>query len=486
MKSEKKGSKGAKIKIIIGIAVVLLLVIAIAVLGMVIYKIKFKDNNEVNSFPAMNEMNFDGMTATEFVSAYGVTSIGTTEETFPIEELTNGLEVEQVLIASGETVDEKTAVLKFTDASVAEVREELETTLRAAELAYRAGKIEYEQAKISAEYEYQKTVLEGKQANAVYEETVSNMEDSVEKARKAYEETKAEIAEYEAALENGSYEETLEECQKEYDENYQLLVEYMDEWDIEWHEVTGKGGIQGDSVRAQYVNILRDLYRVLEANDEALDAAEKEYDERVINVSFTLQTLQLSLPALSEAYANAQASYESSLIQAKLTKETALTEAELAEKNYETNLEKAESDFEALEEAKETAEENLNIFENQMGSGYYYPSETGTVLRVSAREGREISSGSTVFTIRNSEEMTVTVSVDQADIAKLRVGDSAMVISEEAGTYQGVVSGINPVASSGSRSSVTYSVTVTLTGNTGQLSSNETVSVYFTVGGSND
>lgn len=486
MKSGKEFSKGAKIKIIVRMAVIILLVIVIVALGMVIYKIKFSDNSVANSFPDMNGMNFDGMKTSEFVSAYGVTSIGTEEETFPIEELTTGLEVEEVLITSGEMVNTETAVLKFTETSVAEVREELENTLRAADLAYRAGKIEYEQAKINATYEYEASVLAGRQAEAVYEETIANIEDSVERAREEYEDVQAEIAEYEEALANGTYKTNLEDAEAEYDENYELLVYYIDEWDIEWAEVTGKGAIQGDATRAQYVNVLRDLYGVLESNYEDLEAAEKEYDEKVNNANFNLQTLQLSLPELSEAYANAQASYESSLIQAKLTKETTLTEAELAEKNYETNLEKAESDYEALKDAKETAEENLTIFEKQMGSGYYYPTQAGTVLRVSAREGREITSGSTIFTIRNSEEMTVTVSVDQADIAKLNVGDSAMIVSEESGTFQGVITSINPVSFSDSRSSVTYSVTVKLAGNTGQLSANETVSVYFTVGGSND
>ena len=171
-------------------------------------------------------------------------------------------------------------------------------------------------------------------------------------------------------------------------------------------------------------------------------------------------------------------------MQAKLTKETSLTEAELAEKNYETTIEKAEADFENLTEAKEEAEESLRIFEAQMGTGYYYPVNSGSILRISVRAGREVTSGSNMFTLRNPEEMTVTVSVDQADIAKLKVGDTAMIMSEDEGTYEGVIRSINPVSNSESRSSITYSVTVELTGNADRLSTNETVTVYFMTGGS--
>ena len=484
MKKEKKDMGRAKT--IIRIAIILILIIVIALLGMVIYKIKFKGDDSANSSLNGSKMNFDGIPSETLVAAYGVTNIKTESEVFPIEELAAGLEVEEVLISSGETINGESVILKFTEASVAEAREELEKTLRSADLAYRAGKIEYDQAKISAAYTYESTVLSGKHAETVYEETISGLEESVERAREEYEDVQEEIAEYEEALANNTYQINLEKAQNEYDENYDVLVYYMGEWDIKWSEVTGQGGVQGDATRMQYVNVLRELYGVLESNAKDLEEAEQEYEDKVTNVSFSLQTLQLSLPALSEAYANAQESYERSLIQAKLTKETALTEAELAEKNYKINLEKAESDYEALKDAMETAKENLEIFESRMGTGYYYPEKEGSILRVSARAGREVTSGSTIFTVRNSEEMTVNVSVDQADIAKLQIGDKAMVVSEEAGTYQGVVSGINPISSSGSRSSVTYSVTVTLTGNTGQLSSNETVSVYFTVGGSDD
>ena len=119
-----------------------------------------------------------------------------------------------------------------------------------------------------------------------------------------------------------------------------------------------------------------------------------------------------------------------------------------------------------------------------MGDGYYYPTETGEIVRTSVRAGRDVTSGSSIFTISNKEEMTVTVSVDQEDISKLKVGGAAMIQSSESGMYQGVISSINSVSNSSSRSSITYSVTVELTGNLTNLSANESVSVYFTVGGS--
>ncbi len=478
-KKKKNVSKAAKAGIVIGSVAA---AVAVGAAGIMIYKVKFIGNAQAsNPFSDMGGMNMSGMDISQMVAAYGVTNIGMVNEAFPIEDVTTGLEVEEVLITSGQNITEETAVVKFTEDSVAEMKEELEEALHTAGLEYRSGRIEYEQAKINALYEYEKTVLAGESAQAVYEETIANMEANVEKAKEAYEEAKADIAEYEAAAAANTYQTNLENCQKEYDENYAALVEYMDEWDIAWEEVTGMGG-GGDALRRERINVLKGIYSILESDMAELEEAEQELAEYSLN----LQTLKLLLPELEAAYASAQADYESSLIQAKLTRETSVTEAELAEKNYETNLEKAEADFEALEEAKETAEENLEIFNRQIVDGYYYPTQVGTVLRVSARKNRDITAGSMLFMLQNAEEMTVTVSVDQADIAKLKIGGTAMVVSEEGSTGQGTITSINPVSSSDARSSITYSVIVSISGRSTGFSNNETVSVYFMEGGSNE
>lgn len=482
----KKFSWGAKWKILIPVIVILLA----AAGGMLLYKSISSDKSPKpqDAFAAWEDMGFEQESVSSYVTATGVTSIGMISEAFPVEGLTDGLEIEEVLIEAGDMVGNDTSVIKFTEDSVKAAREELEAVLREADLAYRSGKIEYEQSVISAEYSYQNTLLNGKYAEEVYAENIANLEENVEKAKDAYEEVQAEIAAYQADLAAGTYAANVEKWQTAFDANYKLLEDTMNTWGFTWPEVTGGGRGQGwgATERDQYLKAAQNMYSALEINEKYLLEAEEEYEEKVTNGSFYLQTLQLSLPELDEAYAAAQANYETSLVQAKLTRETSLTEAELAKKNYETSLEKAETELETLKEAYEDAEENLQIFEKQAGTGYYYPTESGTVMRVSARAGRTLTSGSTVFTIRDTEEMTVTVYVDQADIAEIGVGDSAIVYSEDSGMAQGVVKSINPVSGSSARNSVTYSVIVEITDGMSAFDSNESVYVYFMTGGSNE
>ena len=127
----------------------------------------------------------------------------------------------------------------------------------------------------------------------------------------------------------------------------------------------------------------------------------------------------------------------------------------------------------------EDAKENLELFESSVGDGYFYASNSGTILRTMIRKGQELTSDSILFMYSNPEEMTVTVSVDQADIAKIALGDSAYVQSTEYGTFEGTVTKLNPVSTSSSRTSVTYDVTVTLTGDTSAIPANTSVTVIF-------
>lgn len=415
-------------------------------------------------------------------AAYGITSIGTVEEEFPIQGQSTYLEVEEIYVTSGETVTTQTKLMKFTQESVDALLEELEQTLKETELAYRAGVIEYEQEKINLQYEKDSAVLAGTQAQEVYEETIAGLDDGVEKAKEALEDAKEELADYQEKLETNYFYTAYQEAQATYDENLEILKDRMDEWGVSWSQVVSGGGMQmgrSGGSDSQYASALASLYSVLEDNLADLEEAEAEYENAVVNGSLELQTMQLSIPGLEKEYAQQKEKYESQVLQARLTKETTLATAEAAEKNYETGLEKAEADFEQVQDAYEDAKTNLEYFTEQIATGYYYPTSDGELLRFSVRDGQRITDGSRMYTMTNPEQMTVTVSVDQDNIAAVSVGDEVMVVSTENGMFGGVVESVNPISTSSSQSSVTYSVQVLMTGNYQALSNNETVTVYF-------
>ncbi len=422
----------------------------------------------------------------QVVSAYGIVSIGSEEETFPIEGATTSLVIEEVYVSSGDTITSETKLVKFTQSSLDAMEKELQDLYQAADLSYRAGLIELEQSKIQLEYERDMSLLEGEQAQEVYEETLNSLDSSVDRTKEQLDQAKEELSQYKEALANDTYYKEVETCQALYDENLALLKKYMDQWGVTWQQVTSKGGANPGNFRneqEQYQYVLRNLYSVLESNLKDLEEAQTAYEDAVANANLEIQTLELSLPELEKAYLEAKQSYESRVLQANLTKETSLAEAQTAEKTYEAGLEKAEAEFDSLADAYELAKEDLEAFQTRIVDGCYYPEAEGELMRLSLRTGQSVSAASRVFTVRNTEELTVTVSVAQEYISLIVVGDSVIIQNSDNGIYQGVVASINPISTSTSQSSVNYSVTVEITDGAESATNNETVTVYFGLGG---
>lgn len=453
-------------------------------------------NNSQSEFSMPGNM--AGLNFTEdIIAASGVTNVGITEETFDVENLTTVLEIEEVYAASGEEVTAGDKILKLTEDSVEEARKELERALEDAELAYRTGAIEYEQDLITAEYTRDSAILTGQQAKEVYDETVASLQSAVTRAEEELQDAEDDIAEYESYVNDGSYKSyfRVDEYQAIYDENLKALTDKLDEWGISWSQITGgsAGSVQaggtagnvlgssGQDSNSSNVKTVASLYSILEQNLKDLEEAQEKYEDAVTNASFNLQTLQLKLSSLQQAVTEAKENYEIQQAQAKLTYETSLSGAERAESDYNTTVEKAKSDLAALESTYEDAKENLELFESSVGDGYFYASEDGTILRTMVRAEQALTSDAVVFVYSNPKELTVTVSVDQSDITKLTVGDSAYVQSSAGSGYTGVITAIDPVSSSSSRTSVTYSVTVQINveDEEDSLSANESVTVVF-------
>lgn len=487
--TDKKDKKGKSRKKWAIVALVLVLALGGGSVAAVVILHKSSSQSEF-SLPG----NMAGLTFTEdMIAASGVTNVGITEETFDVENLTTELEIEEVYVASGEEVSAGDKILKLTEDSVEEARKELERALEDAELAYRTGAIEYEQNLITAEYTKDSAILTGQQAKEVYDETVASLQSAVTKAEEELQDVEEDIAEYESYVKDGSYKSyfKVDEYQAIYDENLKALTDKMDEWGVGWSQVTGGNGgsvqiggdVSGNNAQggSTYVSTLSSLYSILEQNLKDLEEAEEKYEDALTNAAFELQTLQLKLPSLQQAVTEAKENYEIQLAQAKLTYETSLSSADRAESDYNTTVEKAESDLAALKSTYEDAKENLELFESSVGDGYFYASGDGTILRTMVRAEQDLSSDAVVFVYSNPKELTVTVSVDQSDIAKLTVGDSAYVQSSAGSGFTGVITAIDPVSSSGSRTSVTYSVTVQITveDEENSLSANESVTVVF-------
>ena len=217
----------------------------------------------------------------------------------------------------------------------------------------------------------------------------------------------------------------------------------------------------------------------MEEAEEDYEQAKEDYEDEIDGAELKLQKLLNTYESKREAYEAAQITYQKECLSAKTTYETTLVKGQTAQNDYDTQLTSLSESLEKLADAKEEAQDNLALFESLIGDGYLYTDEAGTILMSRAEAGEVLTGDDIIFAYSNPDKITVSVAVSQDSIAQLSVGESAMVMISDYGNYSGVIESINPVASSDSRTSVTYTVEVALDGDVSALSANLTATVIF-------
>lgn len=522
---EKKRCVGRK-KLVVTVIGVGMVLTAAGVAGTIYYRQTQSSTTQENGgqWGHQGGMNMND----NLVTASGTTSIGVDAVTFAIDFLEDtSLYVEKVYVSSGDEVEAGTKYLKFTDDSIEDARSELESTAREAQIAYRSGVITTQESKIEAKYTYQQTLLDAQQAQQVYEDTLASLQATLDAAEDEYTQAQDDYNEYLYKVENNTFSEDYEiETKKTaYEEAYDLYVDRVEYWELTEDELdsldsssasmsgsstttvststtysdsSGQGSAGGmmmggnassqaatreeQEAKADRQWILKTVALLKERMEEAeedYELAKEDYEDEIDGAELKLQKLLNTYESKREAYEAAQMTYQKECLSAKTTYETTLAKGQTAQNDYDTQLTSLSESLEKLADAKEEAQDNLALFESLIGDGYLYTDEAGTILMSRAEEGEVLTGDDIIFAYSNPDKITVSVAVSQDSIAQLSVGESAMVMISDYGNYSGVIESINPVASSDSRTSVTYTVEVALDGDVSALSANLTATVIF-------
>lgn len=522
----------------LGIAAVAALVLGISAvsIGSYIRTRQTASQKNVEEPGDVRNADFNGQSG--MVMAAGTTSVGVNAVTFEVDFLEDtSLYVEKVYLENGDSVEAGDKYIKFTEDSIADAREELKSTALSAQLAYRSGQISDGESRIQAKYTYDMAVLEAQFAKQVYDDTVAQLDADYAQSVKTYEEAQQEYNEYLERVQNNTFYDDYDIAglKTAYEEAKELYIERKEYWEVTDDELKsgssetiGTAGMmtlsgstkegtasagEADAERSEpkeemsapndgadfagsgsmsrqagqdaqndrkwIVKTVNLLEQEAEEAEEKYTAALEEYEAEIASAELTLQKLLNSLETAREDFMDAEVSYQKQSLNAKTVYETAVAKGKTAQDDYDTQLTSLKDSLDRLQDAQKEADSNLALFEKLVGDGYLYVEESGTVLMLMAEEGKALTGGSMVFAYSNPEQLSVSVSVSQDDIAKLYVGETATVIISDYGNYSGVIETINPVASSNSRTSVSYTVTVNVQGDVKGLDANLTASVIF-------
>lgn len=414
--------KKKKVILCLGIGAVVLLTSA----SVLAYQTIGKDGTEI----VYKEVTVEKGNLTVGVTESGSVTIGTLEQELSIESTSSSLtsntqsagqgmagatantssgsssealEVEEVYVSVGQQVAQGDPLMKLSEDSVESYRDSLEEAVTEASASVSEATLASEQQKLEAGYTYNLSVAEGSVAEANYQATLKELEENLEEAQEAFDESAALINYYQEQIDAGV---DLSESLSKEQENYNKL----------------------------YTRLL-----------------------------------------------SAQNSYTTKSIEAEATYEKAQLSSENATSQYNVDVSGADNEVKTAQETLAEAKEALEAFDACVGEdGILYAEYAGTIMAINYEVGDTISSDTSIVSFANAEEVTMSVSVSEEDIANIAVGDVVNIelTAYEDVLYEGEVLGIDTSASSGS-STVSYEVTVAFTGDVSGIYTDMTGNVTF-------
>lgn len=493
----------------LGMVAMILLILFIAGGSLCAFFITRKEaTTEQEKMPKGKKEQFSGVEG--IISASGTTAIGMDAVTFDIDFLEEtSLYVEEVYFSNGDEVEAGTKLFKLTEESVEDARGELQNAAKDAELSYRSSVITTHQSKIQAKYTYEAALLEAQQAEQVYTDTLEQLQTSVDKAKSVYDEAREAYDELYDAVSNNTLREEYEVDEKKaaYDEAHELYVTKVAYWEVTAEEmkssssdsgtaamaqgaasVPGTGGMQmgidreaaaSAADRKWILKTVQLLKEEEEENKQEYEQAQSDYEDALESAELDLKMLLNKLETAREDYEEAELECQKNSTSAKTAYELSLAKQETAQTDYDTTITSLDEALEKLQDTKEKADKNLSLFEKLIGDGYFYTTEAGTILMIRVTKGQALAGDDILFAYSNPAEISVSVSVAQDDIAELAVGDTATIMISNVGNYTGTIITINPIASSDSRTSVSYTVQLAIEGDVSVIEANLSATVIF-------
>ncbi len=130
--------------------------------------------------PSMGGMSIGGMSSgrsgggSSGMGSMGSTNVSTQSESSPVQ-----LVIDKVLITEGQSVKKGDVIMTITQESIDAARSELTKAVDDAKLALRQAQIDEDETKLSAQFDYDTRITEGKNAKTVYNTTMNEIAQNI-------------------------------------------------------------------------------------------------------------------------------------------------------------------------------------------------------------------------------------------------------------------------------------------------------------------
>lgn len=371
----------------------------------------------------------------------------------------SSLTVAGVRVSVGQQVTEGEVLYELAEESVSELEQKLQSNVEKAKADLDAVYADQNLSKQTAKYTYESSIAYGEYATAEYNATLQELSDTVESSRITLERATTSLTEYQSRLADltESYDDAVQVL-----ENCQYSLNHTPFEDVGHY--------------AYY-------YGLVESAQQTVDSL-KQQKEQLEN---TIEQAQSNVETARKNYSAAKRKLEQGRLSAKQTYDLRNLAYSTAQETYDITLAYLEGDVATQEAIYQETKEKWEEFSSYISGNAVLARYNGVVTSVELTEGDSIRTGSALITLYDMDDVGMSVTVYEEDMADISLGSSAKIhfTAYPEDIFAATVTEISE-ASTDSRGNIVYEVTVTVEGDVSGLFQGMTGDVTFVTGQSEE
>lgn len=370
--------------------------------------------------------------------------------------------VEEVYVKAGQSVKEGDPLAKVSTDDLQEQIKDLQTSYEKAKTSLESAIINQKLQTLNAEYEYKTNSNLSENAQGIYNSTMAQLEYDTASYANNIDSIEDDISYYKKLIKG--YSDTADEVSQ--------LKAVADAAKATWDELAAAEPKDGDAIAKAQIEYTTAYNNYKKAKDD--------YENELDNAETKLENLENEYDAAKLKYQSSLSKLDTDTLDAELTYEQSLVTAENAQTLYELELAQLNNAVTTAQIEVEEAAEELADMQETVATGVLTAPCDGLVVSVAYDDGDDVNSGQAIVTVTNSQKVYITTSIAQEDIASIRLDSPANVLfSAYEDKFIGTVDSIAIVPARSNSSTVSYTVTVKLEGDTSAIYEGMTGDVTF-------
>ncbi|MBR5760613.1 MAG: efflux RND transporter periplasmic adaptor subunit [Lachnospiraceae bacterium] len=352
-------------------------------------------------------------------------------------ESNSKLVVAEICVSVGQTVSEGDVLYRLEEDGVSELTEELKSNVEKAEADLAALEADQEISKVSAQYNYDSAIAYKDFASTEKSSTIKSLEDSLETYKSGLKSAQKLVTLYKGRLAQAKSDLKVAE------DAYNGAVWCRDNRDK-----------RNDT--AMYVYYAKEV--------ESAKSVVSTLEQSVSQYESKLEQAENSVTNYNTQISKATRQLELGKISAEETYELRVLAYENAQETYDIALAYLEDDLKEQQEIYDEASQKWNEFVSYIDGTEVKSDYNGVITSVDLEEGDSLTTGATVVTLYDIDDVSMTVTIDEDNMTDIKVGSEANVslIAYPDVIFTAVVSEISD-ATTDSSGNTTQDVTIVFT-----------------------